>query len=171
MSRFIIFYKNKKIGEYLFSATEFSIGRSADNDIMLDDSVVARKQAIVKLVGNEYILSDLGSDNPTLINGETTISTALKNNDQIDIGPFRLHCQLEVFESLLQHLSSQIDPETGDTDPRVPGGNEHVRIRSDGRQVDEEDQFLEQLYSYGFYVGIVLLVIFVAAVVYLLLID
>lgn len=166
MSRVIIFYKNNKIDEYIFSETEISIGRSVENHILLDDHLVSRKHAIIKLVDNAYVLTDLGSENGTILNGENIITEVLKNNDQIEIGPFRLICQIEVFESLLQHLSSQINPLTGDTDPGFALPQSHItKSPAETHSRDDDDQFFDTLNSYAFYGAIVVLIVLIIAAV------
>jgi len=139
---------------------------------MLDDPAVSRKQAIIKLVENKYVLTDLGSKT-TLLNGESVITEVLKNNDNIEIGPYRLHCMIEVFESLLQHLSSQIDQATGDTDPSFSTHNSHHYIeRSTEETTDEEREelFIQRVNTIAFYVGIIVVILlFIAGILYFVL--
>lgn len=169
MSKFVIFFKNKRIDEYIFSSQIFSIGRSVDNNVMLDDPAVSRKHAIVKLVGNEYILTDLGSENGTLLNNEPVITEVLKNNDQIEIGPYRLSCQIKVFDSILQHLSSQINQETGSTDTSITPKNYHIDRENkgiDNEIIDDDDIFMQRLNTYAFYLGIIIVIVGIIAGLY-----
>src|SRR5215472_16571437 len=47
----------------------FSIGRSPENDLVLDDSSLSRRHAIIENLDGVFRLSDCGSSNGTLING------------------------------------------------------------------------------------------------------
>ncbi|MDX3661494.1 ATP-binding cassette domain-containing protein [Streptomyces sp. ID05-26A] len=47
-----------------------SIGRAADNDLVLVDPMVSRRHATARYVGDGWRVSDLGSANPVLHNGE-----------------------------------------------------------------------------------------------------
>jgi ABC-type multidrug transport system ATPase subunit len=70
---------------------QITIGRSADNDIHLDDPRVSRRHALVERLGSRFRLRDLGSDNGTFVNGEPAKGTVwLKPGDQIHIAKFRL---------------------------------------------------------------------------------
>jgi pSer/pThr/pTyr-binding forkhead associated (FHA) protein len=68
---------------------ELSIGRSTSCDILINtDATVSRRHAIVKMIGTEFYLEDLGSRNGTSVNGELVKGTKIKLNpdDQIHIG-------------------------------------------------------------------------------------
>ena len=68
---------------------ELSIGRSTSCDILINtDATVSRRHAIVKMIGTEFYLEDLGSRNGTSVNGETIKGTKIKlsPDDQIHIG-------------------------------------------------------------------------------------
>jgi pSer/pThr/pTyr-binding forkhead associated (FHA) protein len=68
---------------------ELSIGRSTSCDILINtDATVSRRHALVKMIGTEFYLEDLGSRNGTSVNGELVKGTKIKLNpdDQIHIG-------------------------------------------------------------------------------------
>jgi pSer/pThr/pTyr-binding forkhead associated (FHA) protein len=69
------------------------IGRSADNDIVLDDLIVSRHHAELRRSGSGYEIADLGSHNGTFRNGERVSSSEpVTELDVIGIGhsTFRL---------------------------------------------------------------------------------
>ncbi|MCK9248941.1 MAG: FHA domain-containing protein [Solirubrobacteraceae bacterium] len=70
-------------------ATRISIGRDPAGTIVLDDPNVSRNHAEVALQGGTYVLRDLGSRNGTRVNGEPVTEVALREGDEIGIGPFR----------------------------------------------------------------------------------
>jgi tetratricopeptide (TPR) repeat protein len=49
---------------------EYVIGRSQDNPICIPDSSVSRKHVMVRNLGGGWVVTDLGSGNGTLLNGE-----------------------------------------------------------------------------------------------------
>ena len=63
-----------------------TIGRSAGNDIVLDDDKASRCHAEIRLSVEGYRLFDLQSQNSTFVNGVKITDRSLHNNDRIEIG-------------------------------------------------------------------------------------
>ena len=67
------------------------IGRDSSNDIVLADRSVSGHHAVVRLIGSEWVLSDLESRNGTFINGQQTVSeTGMTEGDVVQFGAVRL---------------------------------------------------------------------------------
>src|SRR5690349_2398411 len=68
-----------------------TIGRSNDNDIELNDPYVSRYHAVIRQQGEDYMLIDLGSENPVQIR-DTPLEPGepykLQHRDVIRIGQF-----------------------------------------------------------------------------------
>lgn len=62
------------------------MGRDADNDVVLDDPGTSRRHARIEFKEGKYVLTDLGSANGTLVNGQRVVEQALDNGDRIKIG-------------------------------------------------------------------------------------
>jgi membrane-bound lytic murein transglycosylase D len=63
------------------------LGRKADNDVSLSDTVVSSYHAEIRRKGSQYVLVDLESTNGTFVNGERVDGkTKLRNRDKIEIG-------------------------------------------------------------------------------------
>ncbi|MCS7073304.1 MAG: FHA domain-containing protein [Bacteroidia bacterium] len=63
------------------------IGRTADNDVILDDPFVSRRHLSITRDTNGVItLQDLGSLNGTFVNGKKVITTTLSDIDIVKIG-------------------------------------------------------------------------------------
>ena len=73
--------------EYSITEPAISIGREADNDIILFDPEVSRRHAQITFKGGRYYIEDLGSTNGTFVNQQlVTGSVPLANGDIIDMG-------------------------------------------------------------------------------------
>jgi len=73
-----------------------SIGRDPSNDLVLSDSMVSRRHAILEHRDNQYILRDNNSSNGTMVNGDRVESEKpLRDGDLVAIGSSRLLFQLE----------------------------------------------------------------------------
>ena len=71
----------------------FTIGRSSDCDIFIDDAVVSSCHASIEKIESsgaepsiEYFLQDQGSTNGTLLNGEAVKRCKLSHDDVIRVG-------------------------------------------------------------------------------------
>ena len=66
------------------------IGRSPECDVFLDDGTVSRRHAELVRVGETFTVRDLGSLNGTYVNRRRIESTVLENDDEVQIGKYRL---------------------------------------------------------------------------------
>jgi diguanylate cyclase (GGDEF)-like protein len=64
----------------------FEIGRSAKNDLPIDQESVSRHHARITFDGKGYCLKDLQSTNGTFINDEAVVEGRLADGDQVRIG-------------------------------------------------------------------------------------
>lgn len=62
------------------------IGRSGENDIIVDDTSVSRQHAKVRLEGQAFTIFDLGATNPTKVNGQEIGKHQLIDGDRVEIG-------------------------------------------------------------------------------------
>src|SRR3954451_20193495 len=73
--------------EFSLEDSEYVAGRATDNPICIQDSSVSRKHIMLRRVGSGWTVSDLGSGNGTLVNGESiTDETVLANGDVVTMG-------------------------------------------------------------------------------------
>ncbi len=66
------------------------IGRSPECEIFLDDVTVSRRHAELERVGDTFTIRDLGSLNGTYVNRRRIESAVLENDDEVQIGKYRL---------------------------------------------------------------------------------
>jgi len=73
---------------YPLGMAQLTIGRSSkDTDIAIpNDGHASRVHAQIKYDGANYVCSDLGSTNGTMVNGEKIDSVVLKHGDEIQVG-------------------------------------------------------------------------------------
>ena len=63
-----------------------TVGRAPDNDIIIGDPATSGHHCRIELRQGVYWISDLGSTNGTLVNGEPIIDKQLDHGDVISIG-------------------------------------------------------------------------------------
>jgi FHA domain/zinc-ribbon domain len=66
------------------------IGRSPECDVFLDDVTVSRRHAELLREGETFTIRDLGSLNGTYVNRKRIESVVLENDDEVQIGKYRL---------------------------------------------------------------------------------
>ncbi|HNI60330.1 MAG TPA: FHA domain-containing protein, partial [Pseudomonadota bacterium] len=66
--------------------TSTTIGRGADQMVIVADIAVSRKHLQIHMSGNGYRMQDMGSPNGSMVNGKRQAEGQLVDNDQIEIG-------------------------------------------------------------------------------------
>jgi hypothetical protein len=67
-----------------------TIGRSKQNDLILPVGMVSREHSRIQWSGSAFEIEDLGSSNGTYVNESEVKKQALKDGDEIKIGPYNL---------------------------------------------------------------------------------
>lgn len=73
--------------------SKISIGRSQDNDVVIDSKLASRYHAVIQKIKDDYFLKDLESTNGTLLNGMQIPKdkyVKLGHSDTITIGKTKL---------------------------------------------------------------------------------
>ncbi len=84
-------FKEKTISEYqLEKGGALSIGRSQDNDVVIENLAVSGHHAKIDSVEDGFLLTDLGSTNGSFVNEEIVASHWLKEGDIITIAKHNL---------------------------------------------------------------------------------
>jgi len=90
MPEITVKFDNKVVERVVTEKERISIGRTSDNDIVLDNRGVSRKHARIEFNGNEAILIDNESLNGTFVNQRKVTEEKLRDKDTITIGKFDL---------------------------------------------------------------------------------
>jgi hypothetical protein len=110
-------------GSRVFSlgATVLNIGRSSNNDLVLDDPKVSRNHAQLRLINNRYVIFDLESTGGTYVNDQRVTRSELYPGDVISLAGVPLIFGQEPTQS--SATQEYIPPQNGsDHSPENPGG-------------------------------------------------
>ncbi len=90
MPEIIVKFDNKVIEKVVTEKPRISIGRTSDNDIILDNRSVSRKHAMIEMVDDNAIVMDNDSLNGTFLNDRKISEENLRDKDRITIGKYDL---------------------------------------------------------------------------------
>lgn len=99
MPEIVVKYDNKVIERIVTEKKRISIGRTKDNDIVLENRGVSRKHAMIEFNNNAAVVIDNESLNGTFVNNRKINEEVLRDDDTITIGKY----------SLVYHTESQAD--------------------------------------------------------------
>lgn len=86
-------FKGKEMGHWVLDRPVINIGRTDDNDIVIDNLAVSRLHAVLERDKGDYYVRDCDSLNGTLLNGKKVGRAKLKHGDEILIGKHKLKMQ------------------------------------------------------------------------------
>lgn len=90
MAELIVKYDNKIIERIVTEKKRLSIGRTKENDIVLENRGVSRKHAMIEFNDNAAIVIDNESLNGTFVNNRKITEEILRDEDTITIGKYSL---------------------------------------------------------------------------------
>jgi pSer/pThr/pTyr-binding forkhead associated (FHA) protein len=79
-------------------STGFTAGRDAECEVTTLDPIASRRHARFELEGSEWVVTDLGSSNGTLVNGLRTERRTLPARCQVQLGPGGQMLELRVLD-------------------------------------------------------------------------
>jgi adenylate cyclase len=95
----VLFESDGRSQVYTLTGTHASIGRSGDNDIVLNDFSVSRRHALLKYEGGEWVLYDNHSTNGIRVNDRHVPNAPVGSGDRAVIGTFTLKFRDEPAEA------------------------------------------------------------------------
>ncbi len=96
MAEIVVKFENKLIERIVTEKKRISIGRTTENDIVLENRGVSRKHAMIEFNENAAVIIDNESLNGTFVNNRKITEEVLRDADIITIGKY----------SLIYHTSS-----------------------------------------------------------------
>ncbi len=90
MPEIVIKYEDKILEKFITEKKRITIGRTADNDIVLENKAISRRHAIIEFGEQNAIIMDNESLNGTFVNARKVTEEILKDNDTITIGKYNL---------------------------------------------------------------------------------
>jgi len=90
MAEIVVRYEDKVIERVVTEKRRISIGRTSDNDIVLENRGVSRKHATIEINPTDAILIDNESLNGTFVNDRRVEEEVLHDEDTITIGKYTL---------------------------------------------------------------------------------
>lgn len=120
---------------YVFDKETMTIGRSRDNDVVIENLSVSRNHARVRLQEGKYVLHDLNSANGTYVNGVKVTKTEVVDADVVAIGKHKL-----VFANRAAVVEDQmlVDALGGDRTMFVDRAPQASLVVTDGKQKGAE---------------------------------
>lgn len=96
--------------------SEVTLGRSSACEVPLEDSKVSRRHAHVEIRGGQAFLSDMGSRNGTLLNGERVAQEMiLRPNDRFQVGDTTVLFEPTARETVEDETQADFDAVAADT--------------------------------------------------------
>ena len=95
MPEIIVKYDDKVVERVVTEKKRISIGRTNDNDIVLENRGVSRKHAMIEFNSNAAVIIDNESLNGTFVNNRKITEEVLRDQDTIMIGKYSLIYQSE----------------------------------------------------------------------------
>ncbi|MEW6050070.1 MAG: FHA domain-containing protein [Candidatus Zixiibacteriota bacterium] len=90
MPEIVIKYEDKIIERIVTEKKRVTIGRTNDNDIVLENRGVSRKHAMIEFNNNAAVIIDNESLNGTFVNNRKITEEVLRDKDVITIGKYSL---------------------------------------------------------------------------------
>jgi len=90
MPEIIVRFEDKVIERVVTEKKRISIGRTHDNDIVLENRGVSRKHAMIEFNDNAAVIIDNESLNGTFVNNRKITEEVLRDDDTITIGKYSL---------------------------------------------------------------------------------
>ncbi|HOE80400.1 MAG TPA: FHA domain-containing protein [Smithellaceae bacterium] len=95
MAKILLRFKGEIVDEIALDKDIISIGRKADNHVVIDNQAVSSHHAIIERQGDQLFIEDLKSLNGTFLNGRTVKRSEIFNGDVIVVGIHALEIQID----------------------------------------------------------------------------
>ncbi|MFO1324719.1 MAG: FHA domain-containing protein [Burkholderiales bacterium] len=90
MAKLVLSHAGSVVDQHFLDQARVTIGRDAQNAIVVDDPAIRSLHAAIVAVGKDYILEDLTGEQGVEVNGVATPRRILQHGDVIGLGAFHL---------------------------------------------------------------------------------
>lgn len=124
----------------LIDSPRLTIGRNAENDIVLDETGVSKQHAEIVFTAGSWSIKDRGSSNGVLVNKVAAKQTRLKTGDQIMLGRAELLFECDATDSgLSAEAETQLYQTPESQDHLAAKGNKApIQVKPGGRAVTKD---------------------------------
>lgn len=112
-ARLVLFAGQLPAQEFRLNKTVMNIGRTEENDIVLDHKSISREHARIVYENNTFKIVDMKSANGVLVNGEQYARTELRNGDIVELGHLKLKFIDEKIPQVYQETAVVRMPQKG----------------------------------------------------------
>ena len=119
MARFLVEEEGRPTRSYRLETDAIIVGRSDSADLVLPDTDVSRKHALVERTETGWAIQDSQSGNGFTVNGEPSESHALAHGDVVAIGKFTLVFQTDDEADLPEYDGADQEGGEDQTYPRL----------------------------------------------------
>lgn len=120
MAKIIISQQGVGVREIELDKPRLTIGRAAQNDVVLAHRAVSGKHAVIASRDGELVLEDLDSTNGTLVNGRPVKQHVLQDRDIINLPDTQIEYIAE--QQFEQSVTELVADRPDDGAPPVPAG-------------------------------------------------
>lgn len=86
----VVLLGDQVVNKYVFDKDVISVGRSRDNDIVIENLAVSRNHCRIRQKDDRFFLTDLNSANGTEVNGVAVTKTELQHDDVVSLGKHKI---------------------------------------------------------------------------------
>ncbi|RKX26868.1 MAG: hypothetical protein DRP45_02430 [Candidatus Zixiibacteriota bacterium] len=106
MAEIVVKFDDKVIERIVTEKKRISIGRTNDNDIVLENRAISRKHALIEFNDKAAVIIDNESLNGTFVNNRKITEEVLRNDDIVTIGKYSLiyHSEIESTGESMAHM-------------------------------------------------------------------
>ena len=126
-AKLIILTGSKQNSEVEISDSTFQLGRSDDNDLLIEDQLASRHHAQITREENDFYIADLDTPNGTYINQKRIRNQKLHSGDVIQVGS-------QLYRFIMSHSMVQPSLASGSTPPQHEKITSHEMIKRNRRK-------------------------------------
>ena len=126
MAKIILTVDDTVLQEVPLTKERNTIGRRANNDLVIDHVAISGQHAVIVAMNNDYFLEDLNSTNGTQVNGQPIKKHFLRDNDVINLAPYKVRFVADGSGAIKRDAGKLIERAVGATREKDADGNKQA---------------------------------------------